>query len=32
MTSQSNELDYKKFYNALKRLYILQRHILPSRL
>jgi hypothetical protein len=32
MTSQTNQLDYKKIYTALKRLYILKKHILPSRL
>jgi hypothetical protein len=32
MSSQPNQLDYDKIYNALRRLYILKKHILPSRL
>jgi len=32
MTSQTNQLDYNKIYTALKRLYILKKHILPSYL
>jgi len=32
MTSQPNQLDYNQIYTALKRLYILKKHILPSQL